>query len=342
LVPAVQFFVAPDMGAIVSGGTAYNHALVHELLRADLPCQMLELAAARARLGELSGMLWIDSLYLNSLPELSRAKSAAQRVGLLLHYLPSLLRVGDELDWGDLSDAERAAIDLSDAFLVTSPFAATLLRRLGAGDRPILCVEPGRFADGLGELLPAAQGTKAALIGNLAANKGVAPFLQALGQELAPSDRFALEIIGGDADSAYAELCRDIARQHELLAARVHFTGPLAPDEVAARLRSKNLLISASVSEAYGMALAEGRTVGVPILARRGGNVENLVQPGAGGELVRDERELARAVMRLSRDPEEHARRSERARRAALPLRPWWAAAQDFMSQLSELRAYDQ
>jgi glycosyltransferase involved in cell wall biosynthesis len=287
-------------------------------------------------------MLWIDSLYLDALPELARAKSAGQRVGLLLHYLPSLLRVGDELGRDDLGDGERAALDLSDAFLVTSPFAAALLRRLGAGPRPILCVEPGRFANGLGELVPATPGTQAALVGNLAANKGVAPFLQALGQELAPGDRFALEIIGGDADSAYAATCRDIARQHELLAARVRFAGALSPEEVPERLRRKNLLISASVSEAYGMALAEGRTVGLPILARRGGNVENLVHSSAGGELVADEHELARAAIRLARDAEEHARRSALARREALAPRSWWAAAHDFMAQLAELRAYDQ
>jgi glycosyltransferase involved in cell wall biosynthesis len=332
---APQLFIAPELAGFTSGGTLFNRELSRELARAGEHCELVTLDAARP--SEREGMLWVDSLYLDALPELARSKRPSARVGLLLHYLPSLLRAGDALRRADLSAVERAALDHADAFLVTSPFAAELLGRLGCSERPIVSVEPGRFATGARTTTHAGSGVQAALIANLAPNKGVASFLQALGRELRAADPCELEIMGGDAEPEYALACKQLAQSHPLLARRVSFAGALSPDEVAARLATKNLLVSASHVEAYGMALAEARTLGVPIVARRGGNVEKLVPADAGGELANDETELARAVAQLARNAGEHARRWELAKTCALPPRPWQRAAADFMTQLARL-----
>jgi glycosyltransferase involved in cell wall biosynthesis len=82
--------------------------------------------------------------------------------------------------------------------------------------------------------------------------------------------------------------------------------------------------------ETYGMALAEARTLGLPILAHAGGNVGAHVTSGAGGELVASHEELAAAFLSLCRDPHEHHARLRLARAHALPARAWSQAAAEF------------
>jgi glycosyltransferase involved in cell wall biosynthesis len=86
--------------------------------------------------------------------------------------------------------------------------------------------------------------------------------------------------------------------------------------------------------ESYGMALAEARAVGTPILALPGGNVANHVAANSGGALAASYRELAQALCTLMSDPKEQKSRLSLARATAIH-RPWRAAAYDFIAAAS-------
>jgi glycosyltransferase involved in cell wall biosynthesis len=81
------------------------------------------------------------------------------------------------------------------------------------------------------------------------------------------------------------------------------------------------------------MALAEARAMGLPIVAREGGNVANLVHVETGGSLATDHAELARAFIELVRRPELLEARREKAARGALPPWTWSEAASAFIAQ---------
>jgi glycosyltransferase involved in cell wall biosynthesis len=104
-------------------------------------------------------------------------------------------------------------------------------------------------------------------------------------------------------------------------------------------MAASNLFVSASIMESFGMALAEARTLGLPIVARAGGNVATLVHGGCGGELVTDPSELAAACLRLCRDAGEHRRRLAMARATALPPRPWSEVGREFKLKTARLVA---
>jgi glycosyltransferase involved in cell wall biosynthesis len=95
-----------------------------------------------------------------------------------------------------------------------------------------------------------------------------------------------------------------------------------------------NLVLSTSTMEAYGMAIAEARTLGLPIVARAGGNIARLVESSSGGEVVGSAAALAEAFLVVCRDAHEHARRLDQARANALPPRSWTDAALDFEAQV--------
>src|SRR5690606_33710116 len=78
-------------------------------------------------------------------------------------------------------------------------------------------------------------------------------------------------------------------------------------------LLDADVLLSASRMESYGMALAEARACGRPILARPGGNVAALVDPAWGGALVPHAAAVAESCVALARDRVELEARQRRA-----------------------------
>jgi glycosyltransferase involved in cell wall biosynthesis len=96
-------------------------------------------------------------------------------------------------------------------------------------------------------------------------------------------------------------------------------------------MRRSDVLVSSSSMETYGMALAEARALGLPIVATRGGNVESLVDPRAGGAVFDDTDAVAEELVRLAKDSDELERRRRLAAEMRL-VRSWDEAAADFLS----------
>jgi glycosyltransferase involved in cell wall biosynthesis len=319
-------FVCPPLDGPRTGGTLYNAELVRALATSGVSVSAVDLALVREGRAPRASRRWVDSLYLEQLPELR--DRVGPGLGLLTHYLPSLVALGRPPLRDELSRHERAALDVADCFLATSAFMRDVLIGTGVSASRVGVIEPGLAPDFRGE--PTASrpvgGTSfaALLVANLLPGKGVAPFLAALDGD-AP---IRLSIAGSALlDEGYARQCRALADGNP----RVQFLGELPPSEVAELMRQSDVLVSASRMESYGMVLAEARAVGLPILARRGGNAAALVGPESGGELFDDETALARGLVALARAPEERARRAVRALASRLG-RTWDDAASEFIA----------
>ena len=335
----MHWFIVPDLDGPPSGGTQYNRMLIAAANEAGVPCTALGRAAAPTVLarGTAGDMFWVDSLFLDDFAALAARVWSGTRVGLLAHYLPSLLAAGEELRLAQLTLAERVALQTASHFLVPSHFMAAVIRRLAGDGPPIVCVEPGRASAGAVRLPD--PPVRALMVANLVPGKGVASFLAALAEHITEADDFALRVVGGfGRDPPYAQRCVELAGDPRLRG-RVELAGELSPADTLGAMAASNLLISASGMESYGMALAEARGLGLPIVARAGGNVRNLIEVVAGGELVTDEAELAVACLRLAREPPRLRRRLVQAHAHALPPRSWADAAREFASQLAEARA---
>ncbi len=334
---AEHHFVVPDLAGPSTGGTVYNRELVRALDARGAALDVLDLAAAeRALRARKAGTYWIDTLFLARVPELARLSGAGQRLGLIAHYLPGLVRYGTEVTRAELSAEETAALDSVNGFLAPSEFMRDTLVRLGAGARPIVVVEPGRFAAGVRAPLAPSGVLRAIVVAHLVAGKGVDRLLSALATSVVAEDHLTLEIVGSTSvDAAYAEACRVFATA-PALRERVTLTGELRPDAVNERIAASDLLLSASSMESFGMAIAEARTLGVPVMARSGGNVAHLVAAESGGELVTDAATVAAKCVALSRNPNELAARCQRATEHALAPRPWHVAATEFLERASD------
>ncbi len=331
----MHWFIVPDLDGPITGGTLFNRMLIEALRESFTVCNVLPLARATAVLARAApgDTFWVDTLHLDAFPDLVRAAPATVPVASIMHYLPSLIVHGDGMRPADLTRAEAEALRVAAGFLVPSPLMRHIVERFAGAQCPIVHVEPGRLAQGCAALpFPP---VRAVLVANLVPGKGVEPFLHYLARELLATDDFHLTIVGTSAlDPACAERCRRLGADRRL-DGRVVFEGGLSPVETMARMETSNILISSSVMESYGMALAEARTLGLPIVAIDGGNVAALVAARAGGEVVSNAKDLVMACLSLARDPAEHRLRIERARVHALPPRPWTLAARDFVAQVA-------
>ena len=326
----------PDLQGPLSGGTLYNRELVRELQILGVPVSALEPDAALVALtaGE-PAVYWVDTLFLGHFEALWRANRKRSVLGLLAHYLPSLVARGEAVPSDGLQRDESFALQHCDVALAPSGYLKNALIRLGLA-APCLVVEPGCLTHGLANKPTDADGVRALMIANLTPGKGVEPFLRALAKQLLHSDAFQLEIAGRlDIDAAYALACLKTVQEHARLAERVVFSGGLPPALVGERLRASNLLISASRMESFGMAVAEALTVGVPVAALGRGNVIELVQSAAGSVLAASDEALAEACLALARDPAAHVRAVERAQTHLRRPRSFAAAAEDFARQIS-------
>lgn len=318
-------FVTPALSGPITGGTLYNLQLIAALKARGLTARQCTLEDAAHPLD--ADWVWLDSLYLAQLPALRARLTPRARLGLLLHYLPSLLERPDPRSLNELSDVEQRALLGADRIVTPSESLRASLLRLHPTAACVSC-EPG--VELVPRRAPAERERTAVMVCNITPNKGVLELLHALAPLVQTSDDFALEIAGRlDLEPAYAARCTALCAQEPWLRARVRWLGGLSPRGALEHVARASVLVSASRSESYGMAIAEARAHGTPVLARTGGHVAALVAADSGGELTADAAALARGLLALMRARDELAQRLDLAARDT-PARSWAETAEAF------------
>ncbi|MCX4241735.1 glycosyltransferase family 4 protein [Paraliomyxa miuraensis] len=325
--------MVPALDGPTTGGTRYNRCLVHALGQLGEPCEVLSWARACEAIAEPTPrLLWVDSLWLERLPELATLASPAGTIGLLAHYLPALVAHGERPPRSSLSSAERSALRLARAFVVPSEYLASELCGLGVERERVIVATPGVELPCPSRPAKRSHALQAVIVANVTEGKGILPLLEGLAERLRPEDRLALRIVGDLAlEPAYARACVAAVERHAGLCERVRLDGSLPHAACIEALLDADVMLSASRMESYGMALAEARACGRPILARTGGNVAYHVDPAWGGELVADASALAQACVALARAPEVLAERQRRAW-AHRRVRSWTDTAECLVS----------
>lgn len=295
-------FVVPPLDGPISGGTLFNRQLVQGLR--DL--------GASVRVAQTipdEDFAWVDSLYLSA----AEPRWPQQRLGLLAHYLPSLVEHPQQLDASALRSEERAALEHAAAIVCPSAWMAETLRRLGA--QQVHVVEPGLPSEAQLRSAPPSGAPRLVMVGNVTPGKGLLPLLEALAQR-PPAGPWSLDVIGStDADPDYARRCAAAASNLP-----VRLVGALPPSACLREVAAAHALVSASVMESYGMAIAEAIACGLPVLALEGGNVRALVGRSPAGTVTASVQALAQVLRTFVDDASVRGRALDLARHP--PARP--------------------
>src|SRR5690606_9754378 len=135
---------------------------------------------------------------------------------LLLHSLPSLVRLGRRCSFSDLTEGEQLALGEADGVIVTGRFAHELVSEWGLV-KNLLLVEPGIVP--LPEVIKSrGDRLQAVVLAPLTPEKGVLELLDALARLVRKDDPFRLTIVGSQAvDPTHAAECLSRVERSEVL-----------------------------------------------------------------------------------------------------------------------------
>lgn len=205
-----------------------------------------------------------------------------------------------------LSRSERALL------LSYSPSAEARLRIVGNG---IDDLAPFERAAGRDEVLILYSG-------RFVDRKGIRELLAAIPEVLAREARARFVLVGGYGGGPEIERSW-MSEVLKPFLSRVHFTGWLAPGQVADWYRAADVLVVPSWYEPFGMVVLEGMLHGLALVACDVGGPAEILEDERTALLVKpkDAGALAGALIRLVRDD---ALRARLAREAAREVRASW------------------
>jgi glycosyltransferase involved in cell wall biosynthesis len=218
----------------------------------------------------------VDGLLASTSPDALVPESRRLRVVVLVH-----MPLCDAFGVGDVRETRSRERDvLLAAHAVVVPSAHTrnrLLERYALEPAHVHVVAPG--ADPA-EAAPC-RGARLLAVGAVTPVKGVDLLVDAL--VLVSDLPWSCEVVGSlDVDPWYAGRVAGQICDAGLMD-RVRLVGALDRAALAARYAGSDLLVSASRSETYGMALTEALARGIPVVATGVGGAREAVGVGAGG-----------------------------------------------------------
>lgn len=156
---------------------------------------------------------------------------------------------------------------------------------------------------------------KLLFLGNVIPRKGLHLLFDALGR--IPKQSWKLTVMGNtDVDPGYTHRIQSQAVRSGIIE-RVHFTGSVGDDELAATLSGHHLLVVPSSYEGYGIVYLEGMGFGLPAVGAQSGAAGEIITHGQDGFLIPpgDVVRLAGLIEELAQDRQRLQAMSLSARR---------------------------
>jgi glycosyltransferase involved in cell wall biosynthesis len=241
----------------------------------------------------------------------------------------------------DRAGAERAAervFGAATALLAVSEGVADYLKQFPVTRGKIHVVpngvNPERFPANLKPALPSTPGVfTVGFVGTLKAWHGLSVLIEAFARLNARQPRTRLLMVGDGPERE--QLAADLAARG--LQNSAHFTGSVAPEKVPALLAAMDVAVAPypKLEKFYFSPLKvyEYMAAGVPVVASRIGQLEQLIQPDTNGLLVPpgEAAALAAALERLLTEPKLGARLGRAGRATVLRDYTWDSNAQQIL-----------
>lgn len=319
--PPVRFLVPEgvDDPRRVSGGNVYDRHIRDGLPAHGWTVEALEVAdageaASALRSAPDGALVLVDGLVAGWVPEALEETAPRLRLVLLAHMVVAAFPDATEA----AADAERRALATARAVIVTSRWTAGELARRGLTDPSRITVA----VPGVHHVDAGAPASDRGLlcVGVLAPHKGQDTLLDALARLRTPD--WTCAIVGSS--DPFPRFAADIAERAAAFDGRVQLTGVLDEDGLAAAYGRSALLVAPSRVESWGMAIADARARGMPVVGTEAGGIPDALA-GGGGLLVRpdDPAALADVLEAWMSDPGLRARLRREAVTARASLPTW-------------------
>ena len=336
------YFVLPEEKEKISGGNIYNQYFIEAVQRQYQPVYSIHFDEYSQAIHEnREGMYWVDSLLLDRMKPLLPIHAPKTQSAFILHLLPSLFPPPKHTSQDIFENHEKEILQYFKAFLVTSKFSKDYLLKRGFTAEPIIVAPPALCLKSL-QKRRELQGIQALIVSNIIPMKGILEFVKSLkkrGQKI-ENQPFRLNIVGRtDMNEEYAHACMEVVAHSPILKNTVTFTGPIPHQEMHNYYYQSNLFISPSAMETFGMALQEAKAFHLPILARKGGFIQDHIEQGINGYSFSSVGALTDYLLYLLDYPEAFARLQNAAHQYSETLEDysWEDAASIFLAGINSL-----
>ncbi len=169
--------------------------------------------------------------------------------------------------------------------------------------------------------------------------------LEIVGPKAAPLLEFIYKLSDDPKVSGLASFCHGdyLARLKGQLPAelmkRISFSGEIPHSMLAQRYAVADVYVQPSLTEAFGMPVAEAMAAGVPVVATRVGGIPEMIEDGKTGLLVEadDAQGLAEGIRRLLADEDLRESMGKSAKARATELFSWDRVASDLRTLCESL-----
>ena len=321
-----------------TGGYIYNKKITDELGN--------QLSYRKSSRGALIRQLFaitdcsvaiLDSLWFHH-PEIVDAIRSVKKTkwGLLCHYLPSSNPLLNTRHRKETENLERNLLELMDFCITTGPSTKSALSLRGEFPNGVHVCPPGVDSSFI-DLSPVSRRTEPAprflTVANVLPEKGFAYLIHILSRITHYPWNWT---VAGSCEinrPFFSSLKRTIKQCD--LTNRIHFAGEI--QAVALQMAKSDILLHPSPFESYGMACAEARANGLPIIACPAGAIPDLVTQNVNGFICRNSEEWEERLTSLLEDPVLLIQLQKRSRENRDPVRTWAEAAQHFSQIIQAL-----
>ncbi|MFD5558188.1 glycosyltransferase family 4 protein [Streptomyces sp. NPDC127068] len=283
----------------------------------------------------------LDGLVACAVPEVLVPEAERLRLAVLVH-LPLADETGlDPATATELDALERTTLRAVSAVIATSDWAAQrLVNHHGLARRRVHVAAPGT------DIAPLATGTdgisQLVCVASVTPRKGQHRLVRALAS-VADLPWTCVCVGSLDRDPAYVTKLRALIAHHGLTD-RIGLAGPQTGAALHASYASADLMVLASRTETYGMAVTEALARGVPVLVNDVGGLPEAVGRAPDGALPgvllppRDPAALSTAIRRWFDEHDERQRLKAAARQRRTSLDGWATTARSLSGVLEQLR----
>lgn len=332
-------FVIPDVNAFQSGGNIYNKNLIDGLLSIGYSIKVMDWDTFNNVKEIGKGYYFFDTLYFAQLATFLPKKTNTAQFFLIVHHLESLYPPKNWTSKDYFLEKEYPILKLFDGFLTSSQFTANYLVDNYLVTKKIVLPPAINFQPIINTKKSTAD-IQAVMVANLVERKGILPFLKSLVKSpiIQQAKNLQLHLIGTNKmEPNYAEACLQLIEKDPELKKIISYHGQLSSLQVHSFYQEANLFLSTAFMETYGMSLQEARAFRLPILALKGGNVENHVENGRTGWLVDNMSEVVHRLENLVKRPKDLVQIQQCiVQQTSNNFYNWETAAKQFLLKLGE------
>ncbi len=237
------------------------------------------------------------------------------------------------------STLKRWVMNKADATTVVSTALLDAASATGGDTSKIHVIPMGIDTVGLFTPDPAVHRDSGTLlfVGRLVAGKGVAVLIRALADVAQRHPQIKLQIVGtGPEEHRLKEQARQCG-----VAGNVQFLGAVTNASLPQLYRKATMFISPSLSEGFGLTLAEALACGCPVIATDIPGIRDLIIDGITGSTVprNDSEKFAHRILALLADADLRRQLAERGRDHVLKTCDWTRTAARFCELIDSLPA---